>query len=439
MISIIAVIILLTAPGNNLAQSSRLKIGDDVPYLTLKNLINYKTDVEKLHSFKGKFVILYFWNEGCSASIQSWPKLQGLVEKFKNDIAIILVNDSQDKDDVQRIYKEQKQFRKVDVTLPTVCDDLTLLKYFPRNSVPHIIWIDRNMKLLSITREDQVNEANIVKLITQELVNMPVKDGVKYRVDFSKPLYIDGNGGNGDHLKFYSVLSNYYPGIYGSTHIDSTGGFISNSTVVTMLRYLFKSTTNRFGAQNFFPEARVWLDVRNPEKYKHKMNGRVPEENYFTYQFISREPLPPDRIRSYMLDDIKRYFGLDCYWSKEKKMCLVLTAPDTLRLAHKDGETAGGISHTHIEVNNITVQELIDNILAVTDYHHGPYPWVNETGFKGRLGNISVQCDVLNWEELNRSLRPFGLQLKLEEREVPVLVIYEVDYHQPAAGAVRAN
>lgn len=439
MISMIAVVIILTAPGRNLAQSSRLKIGDDVPDIALKNLINYKTDSEKLHFFQGKFVILYFWNEGCSSSIQSWPMLQDLQEKFKNDISIILVNDSQSKDDVQRIYKEQKQFRKVDVNLPTVCDDLTLLKYFPRNSVPHIIWIDRNMKLLTITREDQVNETNIVKLINQETVNMPIKDGVKYRVDFSEPLYINGNGGNGDHLKFYSVLSDYYPGLYGSTRIDSTGGFLSNSTVVTKLRYLFKSKTNRFGAQNFFPAARVKLEVKDPHKYAHKANGRVPDENFFTYQFISREPLPPGKIRSYMLEDIKRYFGVDCYWSKEKKMCLVLTAPDTMKLSSKGGEAVGGISHTHIKVNNITVQEFIDNILAVTDYHHGPYPWVDETGFKGTLGQISFQCDVLNWEELAKNLHPFGLQLKLEEREVPILVIYEVDYHQPPAGAVIAN
>jgi thiol-disulfide isomerase/thioredoxin len=127
----IAVIIILTVPRNSLAQSSRLKVGDDVPDIALKNLINYKTDSEKLHSFKDKFIILYFWNEGCSSSIQSWPALQGLQEKFKKDISIILVNDSQSKDDVQRIYKEQKQFHKVDVILPTVCDDLTLLKYFP--------------------------------------------------------------------------------------------------------------------------------------------------------------------------------------------------------------------------------------------------------------------------------------------------------------------
>lgn len=435
----IAVIMIFTVPRNSLAQLSRLKIGDDVPDITLNNLVNYETESENLHSLKGKFVILYFWNEGCSSSIQSWPSLQGLHKKFRNDLEIILVNDSQSKADVQRIYKEQIQFRKVEVTLPTVCDDLTLLKYFPRNSVPHIVWIDRNMKLLSITREEQINEANIAKLVNGQSVNMPVKDGVKYKVNFAEPLYINGNGGNGNHLKFYSVLSDYYPGLYGSTRIDSTGGFLSNSTVVTKLRYLFKSKTNRFGAQNFFPAARVRLEVEDPDKYAPKVNGRVVDQNFFTYQFISRQPLPPGKIRSFMLDDIKRYFGVDCYWSKEKKMCLVLTAPDTMKLSGKGGEPVGGVSHTHIKVNNITVQELIDNVLAVTDYHHGPYPWVDETGFKGTLREISFKCDVLDWKELANNLRPFGLQLKLEEREVPILVIYELEYHQPPAGAEIAN
>src|SRR5690606_17482651 len=61
VISMIAVIIILTVPRNSLAQSSRLKVGDDVPDIALKNLINYKTDSERLHSFKDKFIILYFW------------------------------------------------------------------------------------------------------------------------------------------------------------------------------------------------------------------------------------------------------------------------------------------------------------------------------------------------------------------------------------------
>lgn len=432
-------IMMLITSQQSTAQSSRLKIGADVPDITLKNLLNHPADSQKLHTFKGKFVILYFWNEGCSESIQNLPELMSLQEKFRDDIAIILVNDSQTKNEVERIYKDQKRFRKVDVTLPTVCDDKTLQRFFPRNSVPHIVWIDPAMKLLSVTREDQVNEANIAKLIGGEAVSMPVKDGIKYKVDFSKPLYLNGNGGNGDHLMFYSVLSNYYPGLYGGTTIDSTYGFISNFTVVNMLRYLFKSKTNRFGAQNFFPAARTRLEVKQPDQYAHKLNGHIPSENFYTYQFVSMKPLPYEKMRSLMLNDIKKYFGLDCYWTKAVKKCLVLTATDTAKLAWKGGEPIAGVSNTSIEANNLSVQELIDNIMAVTNYHHGPYPWVDETNFKGMMGEIKVNANIEDWQELANALHPFGLQLTLEEREVPILVIYEVDYHTPPANVQIAN
>lgn len=418
---------------------SALKIGDDIPEMRFINLINYSSDSLRLHELRGKVVILYFWNEGCTESMHTIPTLTALQAEFREDLAIILVNDSQSKSEVRRIYKDQERFRKVDITLPTICDDRSLLKFFPRASVPHIIWIDRDMKLMSVTRDDQINASNIAKLVNGEDVNMPVKDGVKYKVDFSRPLYLNGNGGNGDHIMFYSVLSSYYSGLHASTNIDSTYGFISNTSVVHMIRYLFKSPTNRFGAQNFLPVSRLKLEVDDPARYAMKVDGRYKDENIFTYQLVAREPQSPDLIRAKMLIDLKTYFRIDCYWSKAVKECLVLQATDTTKLAWKTGDTIAAISDTSIELNNISVQEMIENILAVTAYHHAPYPWVDETGFRGMLGGIKIKADIEDWQELAGALRSFGLRLVLEKREVPILVVYEVDHHNPPVDAQIAN
>ncbi len=442
---IFLLLILLCVQEISEAQSSTdkkhvsLKIGDKIPDLTINNLINYPSASEKMSAFKGKLLILYFWNEDCESSIHGWPKLLTLQQKFKNDLQIILVNESQEEHAVRKIINDQSRIVKVKMTLPIVCLDHNLNEWFPRKTVPHIVWIDTEGRLISITSADQVNERNLTSIITKQQTTMPQKEGVKYKVDFSQPLFIQANGGNGDHLQWQSVVSGYFPGLYSTMFIDSTYGVFSNSMVTTMFRYLFKEQSNRFGALNLFPDSRIQLKVRDTSRYCYKVNGEVQSQNFYTYQLYSKVPRSEIIIRSIMLADIKRYFGVDCYWDKQRKMCLVLSATDTTKLTYKSGTPIAGITATGMDLNNITPTEMLQNLLAVTDYHVSSYPLLDETGIKGKIGIIKFDADVLDHRALNRALNPFGLTFTLQPREVDVLVIYETGFFKPGRESTIAN
>lgn len=434
----VLLLVLTSGQGQN-SKKSRFKIGEALPDITLNNLINYPKGSEQLSAFQGKTVVLYFWNDGCTSSIQEWPKLLKLQNEYSRYIQVILVNESQNEAAVKKILSDQKRIAHVNMTLPIVCLYTDLNNLFPRSSVPHLVWIDPVGSLMAVTASDQLNAKNVRVLAEGGKISLKQKDGVRYKVDYAKPLYIAANGGSGEHLLWQSVISGYYPGIYGTLAIDSCSGTMTNTTVVTMFRFLFKGENNRFGALNLFPSSRVELKVRDTSAYAYKINGEYRDDNFYSYQLFSRKAQNRETMRSMMIEDVKRYFGLDCYWSKARKMCLVLTAKDTSQLGHGIGEPIAAIRSTGMRLNNVTIQEVLENLMALTDYNNSPYPLINETGFNGKIGSISFEANIMDYRDLDRALNEFGLALTLQPREVDVLVVYEKNYFTPQGKVKMAN
>lgn len=62
----------------------------------------------KLTDFKEKVVLLDFWYRGCLPCLKATPDLIKLQEEFKNDLVIIGINDSDDKEDISDYYAYKK-------------------------------------------------------------------------------------------------------------------------------------------------------------------------------------------------------------------------------------------------------------------------------------------------------------------------------------------
>lgn len=414
--------------GESIAQANSfkpLKLGEHVPEYTFQNLINYPSKTASLADFRGKLLIVDFWNSGCASCIDAWPKMEELQKKFAGKIQILLLNETEGEDVVRSIFERRKKLTKVTITLPSVCKDTQFGEMFPHKTFPHVVWISPDGTLQYVTAGNEVNSENITAILEKKQLSMEQKEGVKYDVDFNKPLFVAGNGGNGDHILFQSVLSGYYPGIYGTTAIGPRRGILSNCTVPTMLRYLFKGETTRFGALNFFPKSRTELRVADSSIYVDRINSVVQYQNYYTYQLLSKEELPYEKMRSLMLADIRRYFGINYKFEKKTKKCLVLKSVDSTLFRYKGGDLALVTDSDHVVLNDVTIEEFIQHLMAMTKYHSSPYPFVDETGFTGMLGGIKFECNVADYKELRQHLAKYGLKLDLEDREVNVLVIFE--------------
>ena len=438
---VITIIIVLSSLSRySLAQSIQLptKVGDNISEYTLNNLINYPSKTAKISDFKGKFLILDFWATSCSSCIASWPKLHRLQEQFRDEIQIILVNPWEEETIVRSLFEKRKKYANVNVTLPTVCKDSVLLELFNISGVPQIVWVDNQGTVISITYDASVNEKNINDLLNEKTVDMPQSIGTDelISIELDKPLFINGNG-DADVIFYHSVFGKGNKKLFPNlriplnSEIDEGRCYAAaiNQSILSMYRLAYSddSPGSFYGIQ----QSRVFLEVENPGRYKsHKKSGEIVRDNLYTYQLVSRLPKTRDQLKSMMQADLKRYVGLDAYIEKRKVKCLVFTARDTSLIAYKKGGYRSLIDDTIVDLNNITMSHLIENMYAGTKYHYSSYPIIDETGYKGKLGDLKVNANAEDYTELDKALRKYGMRFKLAEREVDVLVIREPEGYQ---------
>src|SRR5690606_25325094 len=91
-------------------------------------------------------------------------------------------------------FFKMRQERSMPINLPSVVEDSLLMKLFPFQSLPHIVWIGKKGVVLGITSGTDLNEKNIRDVLLNEQTRLPVKYSLvkkSYPYDPSKPLLID--------------------------------------------------------------------------------------------------------------------------------------------------------------------------------------------------------------------------------------------------------
>jgi thiol-disulfide isomerase/thioredoxin len=173
-----ALCLLLQANAQTKSTHQFLTVGDQVPDILITSIINSNFKTARISDYKGKILILDFWNTWCSSCIAGFPDWYTMQHQYPKDLQVFLVN-KKNKMDTEKGIKNVinltsetigKPFR-----IPVVLSDTTLVKYFEFNTVPHTVWIDRNGVVIAITGKKEVTAANIAKVISGEHVNFPVK------------------------------------------------------------------------------------------------------------------------------------------------------------------------------------------------------------------------------------------------------------------------
>ncbi|MGN6420108.1 MAG: TlpA family protein disulfide reductase [Pseudobacter sp.] len=95
--------LLISLPLAGIAQTSFKKkieanpvkaytVGDRLPDMVFKNLINYKSDKLNLGSLKGKLILVDFWELSCTNCMAAFPKIQKAKQQFGDKVEVITVN-----------------------------------------------------------------------------------------------------------------------------------------------------------------------------------------------------------------------------------------------------------------------------------------------------------------------------------------------------------
>ena len=403
------------------AQSSGIKalsIGDTLPDISIKNIINYKTTSAKLSDFGGKLVILDFWATWCSACIKNFPKMFGFQTKFKGQLQILLVNTESTKDDKTKIEAFFNKRQNV-YQLSSVISDTILNTLFPHRSIPHYVWI-KNNRIKAISSGEEINQENIIAIINDQKINIPEKNDIDF--DFRKPLFINDNGGNPAKYIFRSILTGYIDGLVSSNGIiyeDKTAKRIFNTN--TSILNLYQQAYPEYGN---YAINRIIFDVSNPSDYSLDNNSYSWKiKNLYTYE-LSFPPLRIDKALKLMQEDLSRYFNLSIYTENREVVCLVLNKSGSGKPLNIPDNPE---PETNIYEKNSAPKYLRNYPLIILITYLNSIlkiPMIDETGFLGNV-NISLPPDLSNEDLLKDSLEKQGFILKKEKRSLSFLIFRE--------------
>ena len=399
-----------------------LRIGDTVPDITLTHVYNYSSCTIKLSDLKGKLVILDFWSTWCGSCIAAFPEMEKLQKEFANQLQVVLVNvfphDNAKK--VQELFEKQKERTGNDLSLPYSLLQTAIAPYFPFKFIPHYIWMDENRKILAITSQDEATSENI-----QHAFNGNV-DGIHNKIDLlnfsrDKPLLVNGNGGDGGHFLYRSLLTKYIEGIGNGSGVEKnkdnkiTRFFMLNTPPIALLAAAYPDELN-------CPANEIINEAGNNIKVIPTSDSLYT--NSFCYDLI----IPPSTVKEmqdYIKEDMKRYFGVEVATEERKMKCLVLSKSDAINKIIATGSKADmDVSETSIKkfIRNqpLTVLiHLLNNLPATRSI-----PVINETNIAANI-DLKLPPNIygLTIDSLESFLKKAGFVVVETEREIKVSVI----------------
>lgn len=436
-------------------QSGELNVGEKVPAnLQLGNVTNNHTGKARFSEFRGKLVILDFWNTSCVTCIKNFPKLEELQTQFGDRIQIFLVNiQSQEEIDKKFTNLYKKGFRLPN--LPSIVGDSVLSELFPHKYLGHNVWIDANG--IVRLRSSSINESE--EKIQAVLEGKPIsflRDDVVY--DRSIPLYVLAGKTNEtkdvNFMSFFMSFSEQLGEIGGAVHrniIDTAGGTIRNTylnrEVIEYYKQALSSELNMSFDKILNEEKRVRrhyplliLDVPDSSKYtsayitKSDMTDHLWVRSRFCYEQVLPISARKD-MDKYLFQDLNRFFGslygTEVRVEKIKVKCHLLVRTSAIDKLYTKRNGLGASINDYvkggkkiIKRTNYNFRQVLSSMIAKAFPNGFPGLLVDETGYNGKV-DIEYPGDITGIEDLVRILEWYDLTIREGETELNMLVIKE--------------
>ncbi|MBE9600295.1 TlpA disulfide reductase family protein [Pedobacter sp. MC2016-24] len=433
-----------------------LKKGDIVNQnMVLGKMINYSSKTAKFSDFKGKLLILDFWATWCSPCVDELQRLNAFQKKFGNKIAVVGV-DGTYRDETAE--KAAKYFAYKKFIFPSVVEDNILGRMFPFQTLSTKVWISENGKILAITDGDQVTEQNISQYFRTKTLNLKEKVEKDVLEDTSVSKRDENSVGD---IAYQSIIIKQYD-MGGGTEADYYSfrpGMMKlyKSKCVLFSHYLDILSMHR----QYFPYMNpnyMFIETKDsiyrPLHYFEEVkNGIQPSyewndngNNYFyDVKFSSPGMLDSLFYRKQMLEDFNKAFKFKARIIKKK-------IPSWIIVKSGNGPVVSNAQQVNIPsklvydnevdkeylegIQNMTIDKFILAIGVGIDVFLVAPPIYNETGLgedKINLDKMHLKCmkdkainKPLNIIEWQSAFRRNGLDIKVEDREIEVIVLSNI-------------
>lgn len=394
-------------------------VGDKVPDLVFKNLLNYKSEKVNLSELKGKLVLIDFWELNCSNCIAAFPKIQKIQQQFGDKVQVITVTSLATRKAFDYDTKQMPSMKGF--SLPVVLQDDILHKYFPFEAISHVVWIDRNGIVKAITGTDYITPENVALALQDDHLPWPVKKEV-IGFDYDLPvLGITSENTPVPSKLYYSAFTGYMDGVRPKDReiVDSSKGTVSFSFFNKALLAFCDGALNGSGTGYINPKYLI-LDVKDKSRYfwNSKTQYHYLWEKMNTYCYFVTLPLnlSKEQRKEFFKKDLTHWLdltGISVRKEVREVPCysLVLLRDNRKEVEAKGTEVETVNSGDSTEFRNEKLLELISNLNMY--YNELPSLLSNGTNYPKdfRINMKFSKTAFSDIEQLRKELNNYGFDL----------------------------
>ncbi|HRB71502.1 MAG TPA: TlpA disulfide reductase family protein [Flavobacterium sp.] len=399
-----------------------LTVGDKMPDVLLKSVLNYRSDTARLSDFKGKAIILDFWFIRCGACREAMPHLDSLQKAYKDDLQILLVT-WEDKKKVEEFFANDPFVKNLKFT--NVVNDNLLRQYFPARGFPHQIWIDKNDVITAITGGTKASDENIKKLINAQKIDLPIKkDEMDVRMfGATDPIMTYKFDTTKDKIIKYSYFSKYRSEFRGGSGreldtLNQLARFCATNTDFLLLYDMAYSS--RLSSEDLHRPSRL---IRKDTKSIKTVADYKNYSNLFCYDLLYKDTTT-NNFGKHMIKDLDDYFGLKSHEETKKLNCLVIRKKGNSKLYQQPLE---GSDRKFMDTEVLVGKKFRTN----KSWHGFLLEAINRNDFMPILIDLDFSQPVSfeftwtpdNIKSMSKELEKFGLEMVIQKRPRKVIIL----------------
>ncbi|TMI68410.1 MAG: TlpA family protein disulfide reductase [Bacteroidetes bacterium] len=404
--------------GQKTAALTPLHRGDRVPDFMFTEVYNYSRDTIRLSDFRGKLVILDFWGPACYSCIKTFPFVDSLQKKFKDQIQIILVG-VQTKDSTDRFFRLRKRVTKPSV--PFITKEKKLFKLMSVQGVPFHVWIDEKGIIKYMAESHSTTARNIEAYLKHK--NPPIPDRIP---NVYIPSFFDKRWQSS--LRYYTYLSEWNGQIHIETP-DNNDGVIFKGLAAQTPENLYQIAFNHLDK-----DKRVFdRPGRTLVQFDNKADVGSFTKKRYNYQMMIPENVKTD-IYELLREDLDRIFQCEARIEKKEVKCFVLTRTGPLdKIISKGGPIKKTFRYQSITTTdndslryylNLPFAGFSERLKSLLE-DNVKVPYIDSVNYDGNV-DIVMKAETLDYpsiEKLQTELKRYGLLLEEKMCMLDVLVI----------------
>lgn len=411
----------LFGSGQAVTPLQPLTIGDAVPKLALLHLLNSPVLQSNLSSYSNKLLIIDFWATYCTPCIPGLYKLDSMQQLYGDQIQVLAVT-YQPKKTVDQFLKRRKW------NIVFAAEDTLLKQLFPFHSMPHTVWIQNGI-VKAFTSSSQVTALNIRRMLETGTADVDMKlDDIAF--NNQRPLFVNGNGGDGSQQLYRSMVAPYMPGLRLSLLAERKGngqvGRISmiNVPVLTLFKEAWGMQWHWLKYNN-----RLLVEVKDSALLFYNHNSGMSKEawsraNSYCYTLDVPQGFKGN-LPVIMQQELNRFFGgtlgITASVVKRKRRCLVLRSfdPALSRAAAADPMHSSFTADYYL-ISNRSFDHFYRGMLV--QLQNNPLPVINATGITGNV-SMKLPANFQHIPAMQAALARYGITICEEELEIDMLLL----------------